>query len=48
LESGLRCFLREPLEPNWQAYEEDNNWNRNAQLVAQALGLEPEQETIPP
>ena len=40
LQVGLRRFLSEPLRPDWQAYERANSWYRNAELVAQAMGLE--------
>ena len=40
--NGIRRFLSDPTTPAWQAYEQANSWDRNAQLVAQALGLEAE------
>lgn len=48
LEGGLRRFRSEPLHPDWQAYEQANSWDRNAQLVAQALGLESGPEAVSP
>ena len=50
LEGGLRRFLSEPLQPDWEVYARANSWDRNAQLVAQAMGLEsgPEPEAISP
>ncbi len=41
LQQGLRQLITAPPSPQWQAYEEVNSWDRNAQLVAQGLGLEP-------
>jgi len=40
LQQGLVQLLQQRLSPNWQAYDQANSWDRNAQLVAQALGLE--------
>lgn len=42
---GIRRYLSEPPAPDWQGYEQANSWDRNAQLVAQSLGLESEPET---
>lgn len=44
---GLRCFLSDPPMSDWQGYEQANSWERNAQLVAQALGLEPNPDADP-
>ena len=40
LQLGFCRFLSEPLRPDWQGYERANSWYRNAQLVAQAMGLD--------
>ncbi len=40
--NGIRRFLSDPPTPDWQTYEQANSWDRNAYLVAQALGLETE------
>ncbi len=40
LQQGMAQLLQEHVSPNWQAYEQANSWDSNAQLVAQALGLE--------
>jgi glycosyltransferase involved in cell wall biosynthesis len=48
LEQGMRLFLREPPAPDWEAFERASSWDRNAQMVAQALGLEPLAEAFPP
>jgi glycosyltransferase involved in cell wall biosynthesis len=42
LVQGIQHWLRHPPAPDWQGYEAANSWERNAELVAQALGLEPE------
>jgi glycosyltransferase involved in cell wall biosynthesis len=39
---GIQHWLRHPPAPDWQGYECANSWERNAELVAQALGLESE------
>jgi glycosyltransferase involved in cell wall biosynthesis len=39
---GIQHWLRQPPAPNWQAYESANSWQRNAELVALAMGLESE------
>lgn len=46
LVNGLQHWLRHPPAPDWQGYEAVNSWERNAELVAQALGLEPEHQTM--
>jgi glycosyltransferase involved in cell wall biosynthesis len=48
LEAGMRRFLSQLAEPDWKGYERANSWDRNAQLVAQALGLEPASEAVTP
>ena len=40
LQQGMAQLLQQRLSPNWQAYGQANSWDSNAQLVAQALGLE--------
>ena len=45
---GIRRYLSDPPAPDWQAYVQANSWDRNAQLVAQAMGLESEPEITPP
>ncbi|MEX1122703.1 MAG: hypothetical protein WED82_11245 [Balneolales bacterium] len=40
LRLGLQQLLSTERSPQWQAYEQANSWDRNAQLVAQSLGLE--------
>lgn len=40
LQQGLDLLIQHHATPNWHAYEQVNCWDRNAQLVAQALGLE--------
>lgn len=40
LANGLRLFPHDMPAPDWEAYERANSWDRNAHLVAQALGLE--------
>jgi glycosyltransferase involved in cell wall biosynthesis len=45
---GIRCYLNEPPAPDWQGYEQANSWDRNAQLVAQSLGLESEPQITSP
>lgn len=42
---GIRRFLSEPPAPDWQAYERANSWQRNAELVAQALCLDTAAQT---
>jgi glycosyltransferase involved in cell wall biosynthesis len=42
LQLGLRQLLTVPPLPQWQAYEQANSWERNAQMVSQAMGLEPD------
>jgi len=37
LKSGLEAALREPLKPRWEAYESENSWERNAQLVKEKM-----------
>ncbi len=37
LEQGLRHLLKYPPNPDWKAYESSNSWQRNAQLVAEAM-----------
>jgi glycosyltransferase involved in cell wall biosynthesis len=37
---GIHHWLRHPPAPDWQGYEAANSWERNAELVAQELGLE--------
>jgi glycosyltransferase involved in cell wall biosynthesis len=39
LVAGIRRLLSDPPLADWQAYGQANSWHRNAQLVAQALGL---------
>lgn len=39
LVAGIRRLLSDPPRADWQAYGQANSWHRNAQLVAQALGL---------
>jgi glycosyltransferase involved in cell wall biosynthesis len=48
LQLGIAQLLRQPLAPDWQSYEQANSWECNAQLVAQALGMETEPEVITP
>lgn len=48
LVQGLQRWLCHPPAPDWQGYEAANSWERNAELVAQALGLEPEPQAIGP
>lgn len=48
LENGLHRFLGQVPEPDWQGYERANSWDRNAQLVAQSLGLESAAEVVTP
>lgn len=48
LVEGLKQLLTVPPSPQWQAYEEANSWDRNAQLVAQALGLDSLTEPMSP
>lgn len=43
---GIQHWLRDPPAPDWQGYEGDNSWEHNAELVALALGLEPELQTM--
>ncbi len=38
LEQGLRHILKHPPKPDWEAYENSNSWNRNAQIVSEAMG----------
>jgi glycosyltransferase involved in cell wall biosynthesis len=40
LAEGLKQLISAPPSPQWQAYEQANSWDRNAQLVSQALGLD--------
>ena len=42
LVQGIQHWLRNTPAPDWQGYEGANSWERNAELVAHALGLEPE------
>lgn len=46
LVQGIQHWLRHPPAPDWQGYEAANSWERNAELVAQALGLKPEPQAI--
>jgi glycosyltransferase involved in cell wall biosynthesis len=40
LAQGMAELLSQHRSPDWQAYEQANSWDRNAQLVADALGLD--------
>jgi glycosyltransferase involved in cell wall biosynthesis len=40
LQHGMLQLLHKRQTPDWQAYEQVHSWDRNAQLVAEALGLE--------
>jgi glycosyltransferase involved in cell wall biosynthesis len=42
LAHGIQHWLSHPPAPDWPGYESANSWERNAELVAQALGLEPD------
>jgi glycosyltransferase involved in cell wall biosynthesis len=39
LVAGIHRLLSEPPSADWQGYERVNSWDRNAQLVSQALSL---------
>ena len=39
LVAGIRRLLSDPPLADWQGYRQANSWHRNAQLVAQELGL---------
>ncbi|MFM9103678.1 MAG: glycosyltransferase, partial [Cyanobium sp.] len=41
LAHGIQHWLSHPPAPDWPGYESANSWARNAEFVAQALGLEP-------
>lgn len=34
---GLKDWLRNPIEPDWSGYDEQNSWDRNAAIVLQAF-----------
>lgn len=42
LTHGIQHWLSYPPAPDWPGYEDANSWERNAELVSQSLGLEPE------
>jgi glycosyltransferase involved in cell wall biosynthesis len=46
LTTAIRSILANPPEPDWQGYTAANSWERNAELVAQAFGLEPEPQAM--
>jgi len=48
LRHGIQHWIRHRPAPDWQGYESANSWERNAELVAQALGLEPEPQAESP
>ena len=37
LAQGLRSLLDNPPTPDWDRYEEENSWDRNAQLVIERM-----------
>ena len=37
IEAGLKRWLAEGISPDWESYNRDNNWMRNAALVEDAL-----------
>ncbi len=37
LETGLRTAMRGQLDPQWDLYESENSWQRNAQLVKERM-----------
>lgn len=37
LEAGIKAALRDPLCPCWEAYEADNSWQLNAQIIASKM-----------
>jgi glycosyltransferase involved in cell wall biosynthesis len=39
LVNGIHCLLSDPPPADWQAYGQVNSWDRNAEIVAQALSL---------
>jgi Glycosyl transferases group 1. len=48
LAHGIQHWLSHPPAPDWPGYEGANSWERNAELVAQALGLESEPQITYP
>lgn len=43
---GIQQLIHHPPAPDWQGYENANSWERNAELVAQVLGLEPDSQPM--
>jgi glycosyltransferase involved in cell wall biosynthesis len=43
IRDGIQTFLRTPPTPQWQRYETEQSWERNAALVCDRLFREPEE-----
>jgi glycosyltransferase involved in cell wall biosynthesis len=41
LAQAIREWIARPPEPDWERYERENSWHRNAQVVAEAFGFHP-------
>lgn len=41
IQSGIQQWLDRPVSPQWEAYERDNSWQRNAEIVRDRLWAKP-------